>query len=183
MLCPPEVPASGRAELLRSAGRISRNRCAALRAEPLRHLRKELLHCSVKVGHVCRRLNFCSAHHPSPRPYHNGTPPFFTKSSKKGVKKKELFWALLQPVSFRAAPRRLLPDFSSGQAKTHEKVLCFGAFSCALVCPGRALKKSVVPLFHVLWFYTDSLRPPGLKYCENVQERGPRSSFYFTTVK
>ena len=81
----------------------------------------------------------------------------FRQKRQKRRKKEGAFFALLQSVLFCAAPRRLLPDFSSGQAKTHEKVLCSGAFSCALVCPGWIIEKSRTPLFHVLWFYTDSL--------------------------
>lgn len=81
----------------------------------------------------------------------------FRQKQRKRRKKEGAVFALLQPVPFRAAPRRLLPDFSSGQAKTHEKVLCSGAFSCALVCPGWIIEKSRTPLFHVLWFYPDSL--------------------------
>lgn len=66
MLCPPEVPAFDRTKLLRSADCVPLNCCAALRAEPFRYARQELLHCTVKVGHVNRRLNFCIAHLPSP---------------------------------------------------------------------------------------------------------------------
>jgi len=78
-------------------------------------------------------LNFCSAHHPSPRSYHNGTPPFFTKSGKKGVKKKELF--------FRSSSRfHFAPPLGS---------------SCLIFYRDKqkhTKKSSVLVLFHVLWF-------------------------------
>ena len=55
--------------------------------------------------------------------------------------------ALLQPVAFRAAPRRLLPDFSLGQAKTHENSLISGHFRVLWLIPGRPQKNLSRPLF------------------------------------
>lgn len=107
----------------------------------------------------------------------------FSPKTAKKRKKERAVMGLLQPFSFRAAPQRLLPVFLSGQAKTHEKVRCSGAFSCALVYPGRVLENSAVPFSHVLWFYTDSLRPPAYQFCGFLRLRGPRSSVDFTVVK
>ena len=54
---------------------------------------------------------------------------------------------LLHPVTFYAAPRRLLPDFSSGQAKTHESSLISGHFRVLWFVPGRPQKNLSRPLF------------------------------------
>lgn len=58
MLAPPGVTAFGRAEFSRPSGRISRHRFSALRAEPLHHVREDVLQraikalCAVKALHT-----------------------------------------------------------------------------------------------------------------------------------
>ena len=61
----------------------------------------------------------------------------FRQKRQKRRKKEGAFFALLQSVLFCAAPRRLLPDFSSGQAKTHENSLISGHFRVLWFVPGR----------------------------------------------